>query len=129
MAVEEGLRSKALYKAGLSVIKVIPVLTALCYLTNTVLSYCGLDMPLLSIIAGMSLLPLLFLYLSSYMFRFCSYHRMPLHYILVSDILNIYDEYLGIPLPYRALFCVHCIIAWFFLFTTLHLKFKVCRTH
>lgn len=37
----------------------------------------------------MSFIPLLFMYVSSYVFQFCEYHRLPLHYIAVTNILNI----------------------------------------
>lgn len=63
---------------------------ALAYLVNTVSSYFGVDIPILASIAGMSLIPLIFMYISSYVFKFCEYHRMFLHYIAVNDIINIY---------------------------------------
>ena len=129
MVQEEKLINKFLYRLELYLIKIIPMLLALCYFTNTTLSYGGVDVPLLSLIGGISILPLLFLYLSSYVFKFCSYHRMPLHYIVISDCIAYYDIYIGIPISYRTLFSLHCIIAGIFLFLTLYLKFKVCKKH
>ena len=38
------------------------------------------------------------MYLSATVFRFCLYHKMFLHYILVTDIINIIDYYVGIPI-------------------------------
>lgn len=38
---------------------------ALAYLVNTVSSYFGVDIPILASIAGMSLIPLIFMYISS----------------------------------------------------------------
>lgn len=49
---------------------------ALAYLVNTVSSYFGVDIPILASIAGMSLIPLIFMYISSYVFKFCEYHIM-----------------------------------------------------
>lgn len=68
---------------------------ALAYLVNTVSSYFGVDIPILASIAGMSLIPLIFMYISSYVFKFCEYHRMFLHYIAVNDIINIYEKRLS----------------------------------
>lgn len=68
---------------------------ALAYLVNTVPPYFGVDIPILASIAGMSLIPLIFMYISSYVFKFCEYHRMFLHYIAVNDIINIYEVYVG----------------------------------
>lgn len=53
---------------------------------------------MLSYIGGISVIPLIFLYLASYMFRFCEYHRMFLHYIVFTWIINITDYYVGIPI-------------------------------
>lgn len=124
MAVVENLRSKALYKIELYLIKIIPVLLAGIYLTNTVLSYFYIDLPILSLIGGMSLLPLLFLYISSYVFRFCGYHRMFLHYIVANDMLNYADYYGKVPCSDRTYFLIHIIIAGLALYIILYMKFK-----
>lgn len=127
MTKEVALKSKLLYKIELQLLKMIPILIALCYLLNTVLSYMEIDVPLLSLIGGMSLLPIIFLYVSSYVFRFCSYHRIPLHYVVISDIISYYDIYISIPISYRTLFSIQCIIAGIAIILTLYLKFKVCK--
>ena len=46
----------------------MPMVIALAYLVNTVSSYFGVDIPILASIAGMSLIPLIFMYISSYVF-------------------------------------------------------------
>lgn len=91
MVAEARLKSKNLYKVELYLLKIMPMVIALAYLVNTVSSYFGVDIPILASIAGMSLIPLIFMYISSYVFKFCEYHRMFLHYIAVNDIINIYD--------------------------------------
>lgn len=95
-------------------------------LANTVLSYYNIDVPILSYIGGISILVVIRFYITSYTYRFCEYHRMFLHYIVVNNVLNIYDYYIGVPLGNRELFCVNLIIAGLFLFIILYLKFKVC---
>lgn len=97
---------------------------ALAYLVNTVSSYLGIDLPILASIAGMSLIPLIFMYISSYVFRFCEYHRMFLHYIAVNDIINIYDWYIGIDISDRDLFVLNISIAGASLFIILYLYAK-----
>lgn len=91
MVAEARLKSKNLYKVELYLLKIMPMVIALAYLVNTVSSYFGVDIPILASIAGMSLIPLIFMYISSYVSKFCEYHRMFLHYIAVNDIINIYD--------------------------------------
>jgi hypothetical protein len=83
-----------------------------------------MEVPLLSYIGGVSVLPLLFLYLSSYAFGFCSYHRMFLHYVSLNWVLNIYDYYIGIPLSDKELLLMYLIITGIFLFLILYLHQK-----
>lgn len=96
MAKVESLRSKYLYKILLILLKYIPIMIALFYVLNTVSALCGIDIPVLSNIAGMSLFTWIFMYIAAWVFQFCIYHRMFLYYILITDIINIYDYYIGI---------------------------------
>lgn len=121
MDVEERLRNKRLYKLELGLLKIIPMLLALVVFLNTTFSYIGIDLVILSYIGGVSLLPLIFLYLSSYVFQFCEYHRMFLHYVMVMDLVNIYDYYIGIPIGDLQIFCLYMIVAGISLFVILYL--------
>ena len=124
MAVAENL-SKTLYRIELYLVKVIPMLIAGIYLANTILSYFYVDLPILSYIGGMSLLPLLFFYLSSYVFKFCAYHRMFLHYIVVNDSLNYIDYYMEEGLcSARSFLLLQIIVAGIFMYVILFLKFR-----
>lgn len=112
------------HKLLLITLKFIPMITALCYLLNTVLSAFGIYAGFLSHISGMSLLPWIFILISTYVFKFCNYHRMFLYYILVSDIINIIDYYAGIPISTFHLIALHFCIAGVFLFIILYLYVK-----
>lgn len=124
MAVGESLRSKALYKVQLYMLKVIPMVMTFICLLNTVLSYYDIDLPVLSYISSNSILTIIFFYLSSYVFRFCEYHRMFIHYNTFMWILNIYDMYVGVPLNDRDILSVYLIITGVFLFIILRLYVK-----
>ena len=115
MAVEENL-NKSMYKLLILMLKYIPMLISLVYVLNTALSYFYIDIPVLSNLAGMSILPWIFMYLSATVFRFCLYHKMFLHYILVTDIINIIDYYVGIPIEDLELLMIHGTITGLFLF-------------
>lgn len=105
------------------------MLLALCEVLNTVLSFAGKQCPAVSFIGGTSLLPLLVLYLISYVFHFCEYHRMFLHYTAAVTALNIYDFYFHIPVCDKTLFHIHCIIigVFFFLILYFYRKEKCCK--
>lgn len=123
MEKEEKL-NKIFYRIELYLIKTIPIVIALIALLNTILSYLYIEVPLLSYIGGVSLFELMFLYLSSYVFRFCVYHRLPIHYITINWLLNIYDYYIGIPLSNKNLFLMYMIITGITILLILYFKFK-----
>lgn len=123
MQKEEKLR-KSVHKLLLLILKLIPIATSICYLLNIVLAYIGIDFPVLSHISGMSLFTWVFIFIATIVFKFCIYHRMFLYYILISDILNIIDYYLGIPITTSNLIMLHLTIAGVFLFLILYLYVK-----
>jgi hypothetical protein len=122
--VVENLKSKTLYKIELGLLKVIPMILALTALLNSILSYFGIDLYILSYIGGVSIFTMLFLYLSSYVFKFCEYYRMFLHYIVSTWIINIIDYYVGIPISDLEYLCLQMIIAGISLFIILYLYVK-----
>ena len=100
------------------------MILALTVLLNSILSYFGIDLYILSYIGGVSIFTMLFLYLSSYVFKFCEYHRMFLHYIVSTWIINITDYYVGIPISDLEYLCLQMIIAGVSLFIILYLYVK-----
>jgi hypothetical protein len=96
------------------------VMTFIC-LINSILSYYDIDLPILSYLGSCSVLMLIYLYIASYVFKFCKYHRMFLHYIVVTTILNTYDYYIGIPLTDLQLLLLYLIVFGVFLFIILYL--------
>lgn len=125
MGVEENsLRNRDLYKIELYLLKVMPMLLAAIYLVNTVLSYYDIVVLALSYIGGLSFIPLVFMYISSYVFRFCSYHRMFLHYIVINDLINLIDYHYTLPISDWELLILHMSIAGISLFIILYLYVK-----
>jgi hypothetical protein len=118
--VEESLRNKTLYKLFLGFLKIIPMLLAGLYLLNTVLSYFDVDYSIISYVAGIGIIPWLFIMLASYVLRFCEYHRMFLWYIAVNNIVCWWDYNYGLPVSDRGYLVLHFIIAGAFLFLVLY---------
>ena len=117
------LRSKQ-YKILLILLKYIPILISLIYVLNTFAAYVGIDIPAANNIAGMSLLTWIFMYVATIVFNFCSYHRMFLYYILIVDIINIIDYYIGIPISDFQLIMLHTVVTGISLFIILFLYIK-----
>lgn len=116
---EKCVRNKSLHKLLIIVIKYIPMTISIFYILNTILCWLGIDTPVLSNIAGVSLFTWLFLFLSSVVFQFCIYHKMFLYYILVEDLLNIYDCYFGISISNVKILEIHSVLIGILLFSIL----------
>ena len=150
MVVENSV-NKNLYKVTLELLKVIPMLLAFCDALHTILDLCGVDAPALSYFGGISfltlaflylisfvfrfcvyhrmlLLPMIFLYLASYCFKFCSYHRMFLHYVLVNNIISTLEFTVGLPVNFLGLYCIFSINLCIFAFLILYFyrREKLC---
>ena len=97
---------------------------ALLSLLNTTLSYFNINVEILSYIGSVSLVTLVLLYTTSYVFKFCEYHRMFIHYTTVTWVLNIIDLYIGIPVSDVGYLGIQLIIAGISLFIILHLYAK-----
>ena len=122
VVVEKSKRSE--YKLLIIVLKFIPMLTALCYMSSTIFNYFGYNIEPLSNFGGMSLLTWLFIYLASILFNFCAYHRMFLWYIFIDDLFNIIDYYITIPISTDSILMLHNILIGITLFTVLILYVK-----
>ena len=110
--MEERLQN-SLYKIELHWIKIIPIVIAILSFSDTVLSYLGYEGNSISYI--IALLVWLFLYLSSFVFKFCRWHRMFLYYILVEGIINWYDYEFIIPLSLRPMIAIQLCLAVIFI--------------
>lgn len=125
MVVVEKSRSKTIYKKVLYSVKLIPMVISGIYVLNTVLSYFGIDWEGFSYIV--QLLFIRFIYLTSAAFKFCIYHRLFIHYIFLTLVLNIIDYHWGIPLSDRSLFIMYMVLTAVFLFAILYLHLRAPR--
>lgn len=112
------------YKIVIAIIKILPCVLAFCALLTTVLDYLRINTTLINyVVLGLFIL---FMYLVSYIFKFCEYHRMFLHYFLIMNLISVYDTYVGIPVSNYTMMQVYTIITGLccFLVLTLYLKEK-----
>lgn len=115
--------NKKLVKRLVLVTKVLPMIIAAIYFLNTTISFFyGNGIPL-NYIGGMSLLPLGYLYLTSYVFKLCEYYRMYLHYIVVITLINIYDYCIGLNISDLNYYLLIVLITIITLFVIIYLKF------
>ena len=124
MTMEEKQVNKTLYRLLLLAAKVIPMLLAFLHFINILFGYFNIDSTILTYLGGISFLPILFLYITSYALKFCAYHRMFIHYCVITNIINIYDEYVGIDIDNERYVMLLLILTIIMLFITLYLKLK-----
>ena len=113
-----------MYKLELLSVKYIPILIAAIVLINAILSYFDIYIDGLNILAGTSFLTLIPMYISSYAFKFCKYHRMFINYILTHKLIANYDMYVGIPVSDLTLLWIYMILAGIFAFIIIYLHQK-----
>ena len=107
--------NKLLYKIFLIILKYIPAIITIFYILNTFLSFVGIDTFWVSYVSGISILTWIFLYISSFVFKYCKYHRLMLYYIALNDIITIIDYHYRIPVEDETLFMIHNILLGIFI--------------
>lgn len=120
--MEEKLNKKSV-KFFVLLTKYLPILIALIHFTNSTISFFyGNDIPL-NYVGGVSLLSVYYLYVASYTFKLCEYYRIFLHYIVVTNIINIIDSYIGIPISDIGYYILCVILTIITMFIVIYLKF------
>lgn len=119
--------NKLLYKLEIISLKFIPYILAILCFINTILLNIGIVMPVLNAIGFVSPIVLIFLYLSSYTFKFCEYHRIPLHYIASNNILNSLDYQFQFAITDYNFILVHSLLFGFASILCGILKLKTCQ--
>lgn len=118
------MRRLVIYKLELICVKYVPIIIALLSLLDNILMYYDISLDILSYIAGTSILTTIPMYISSYVYKFCKYHRMFIHYIVVNKVIAMVDNYIIIPLSDFYLLLSNMIIAGIFLFFVLYFHLK-----
>ncbi len=114
--------NKTLTGMLMSVLRVIPMVLALCEMVNSILGFLNIEAPALAFIGGTSFIPLLFIYLASWVFKFCTYHRLFLYYVFVINCINVIDYSVTIPVSNYGMLIIIGIITGLFLFLILYFR-------
>lgn len=102
---------KYLYKLFLMVIKYTPTLLGLLTIINFVFNYLGYNLVILSYLAGTSFIFLAILYIISWVFKFCSLFRIPLHYMTISNSIGLLRTYDILSLDPLGMYRIYFILA------------------
>lgn len=111
---------KLMYKLELVSVKYTPIIVSFSILIGLILSYLEIAMPLIDTLFGASIIATIPMYISSYTYKFCSYHRMFIHYIVLVHLVDTCDILIGIPLDDFNLLILYLIITGIFLLLILY---------
>lgn len=125
--MEEKFRKNLSHKSFLIILKYIPHIMALLYAIYTLMSFAGIDMLAFGHLTHLSILPWIFMYMISIIFKYCYVHRLPLYYIALNELLTNIDYYIGIPIKDINLFLIHLTILVFVIFgySVYYIKFRL----
>lgn len=107
---EQLRRAKLKYKSFLTILKYLPHISAFMYVLYTLLQFAGIDPIILGYLLDYSFFTWLYLYLASFIFRYCYVHRLPLYYIASNEILTIVDYYWNIQVDDFKLLLIHLLL-------------------
>lgn len=103
-------------------LKVLPIILAITSFANCILAYLGFQFKIYAHIFFFLIIS--FIYVASYVLKFCEYHRISLHYIVLIYIINCYDYYIGIPIDYIELFMMYSMITFVAIIIGIYFKLK-----
>ena len=90
---ENSLKSKDLYKTTLVLLKILPMVMVIAYWLMLGCFYYAPKYVVIPHLLGTVFVPLAFIYITSYVFRFCAFHRIFIHYYAFISVLNVSDHY------------------------------------
>ena len=115
---------KDLYKFTIQLLKILPMIMSFSYLVMFLLFEYAERYVIIPHIIGTVIAPLLFLYLTSYVFKFCFYHRIFLHYYAFISILNVSDHYRCNPLSMGVSTFIHDSVTILFIIVVVFIYYK-----
>lgn len=87
------LKSKEVYKITIYFLKVLPMIMVFAYIAMLGCFHYAPKYVAIPHLLGTVGAPLAFIYITSYVFRFCAFHRIFIHYYAFISILNVSDHY------------------------------------
>lgn len=109
-------------KICLIFIKYIPWVIGLYYLIVSILSCYGINVIALSSVFSIGVIAILLVICLSLILQFCIWHRLPLYYAAIIEVLNGIDYYLLIPIPNKLMLIIYLIIFGIFILIGAYIK-------
>lgn len=105
--------NKNLYKLTIITLKFLPIVMASAFMISDIIHITIIQ--IICHIIGLNVAQFLFIYLTSYAFKFCNYHRIFIHYLVLIETINVIDWYIDIPISDKAMQITHIVISVVFI--------------
>ena len=105
--------NKNLYKLTIITLKFLPIVMASAFMISDIIHITIVQ--IICHIIGLNVAQFLFIYLTSYAFKFCNYHRIFIHYLVLIETINVIDWYIDIPISDKAMQITHIVISVVFI--------------
>lgn len=116
--------NKRLYKLLIIILRYTPVVLSINDILHSILSYYNINCYILSCLGGVSLAFLGILYIISYVFRFCYLYRIPLYFVTLTNLIALYDLYVGINIGDLQMLRVYLVLFGISMISFIYLKVK-----
>ena len=114
--------SKSTIKLSKIVVKYIPILIAIGYFITSITSCFGVFIGFVVPIYRLSIFSFICLFACSKLLKFCIWHRLPLYYSMIIDIINAIDYYIVIPIASKWMILSYLLITGIFILCGIYLK-------
>lgn len=116
--------NKDVYKIFLNLIKYLPLIQALFIGIILTLSCLGIYINIINSLIGISLITLIFYYISSYLFKFCKIHRLGIHCLSTIWLLETLDSIFKFQITNGIYLLIVLIIYILFISYYIYLKYE-----
>lgn len=116
--------SRVQVKLAKIIVKYSPIVISGFYFISAIFSCFGIGVGWMVPIYYMSLIPFVCVIACSKLLKFCVWHRLPLYYSIVVDLINAIDFYFMIPIGSKWMLLIYLIVTGIFVLSGAYLKNK-----
>lgn len=120
--------SRVQVKIAKIVVKYSPIIIAIFYFLSAIFSSIKIGIEWIIPICYVSLIPFICLVVCSKLLKFCVWHRLPLYYSMLIDVINAIDFYIVIPIESKWMLLIYLMITGTFVLYGAYLKNRCNKT-
>ena len=96
-----------LHKLFLIIVKYLPFIIGMIYFLIAILNCFGIECIVLTNLIFISPISALFILAASFVFKFCIWHRLPIYYCMILEIISFIDYYVPLLIPSNLILLIY----------------------